>query len=238
MRTLAIDTSHAAGTVAATSEGRSAIRPLGSTGEHAQLLAARLTEVAEVLGWPIAEADLIAVVRGPGSFTGLRVGVATAKAIAWAAGARLVGLSGFELVARETARLTGWSEGPLAIAFDAGRGEVYAATATADRDLPAGWRIEPAVLRPVAAWIAGLPSGGRVSGPAVERHGALLAAAGLPLAPPEAWFPTASAAAELGLLRAATGETHDPHTLVPEYLRQSYAEEARPAPGPGALPAS
>ena len=90
-------------------------------------------------GYPLAEAELVAVIRGPGSFTGLRVGVATAKAVAWAGGATLLGLSGFEVVAVESARLTGWTDEPLAIAYDAGRGEVFATWATPAGD--DGWRM-------------------------------------------------------------------------------------------------
>ncbi|HBB75917.1 MAG TPA: tRNA (adenosine(37)-N6)-threonylcarbamoyltransferase complex dimerization subunit type 1 TsaB, partial [Planctomycetaceae bacterium] len=56
-------------------------------------------------------------------FTGLRVGVATAKAIAWTSGARLVAVSGFAVSARRTAAALG-EEPPMAVAFDAGRGDV------------------------------------------------------------------------------------------------------------------
>ncbi|MFM1905031.1 MAG: hypothetical protein RLZZ440_2931 [Planctomycetota bacterium] len=229
MRALAIDTSHAAGSVAAAAADRVATRSLGVAGEHAAVLAARLTEVAEELGWRLADAELIAVVRGPGSFTGLRVGVATAKAIAWAAETRLLGLSAFELVAEATARLTGWTDGPLQIGFDAGRGEVFAARVVTDRTRPTGWRLEPAALLPAAAWIEALPQGSRVSGPAAAQHAAAITAAGHALAPEAGWFPSATAALAVARLRAAAGEADDPQSLVPEYLRPSYADERRPA---------
>jgi tRNA threonylcarbamoyladenosine biosynthesis protein TsaB len=229
MRSLAIDTSHAAGSVAAACGDRVAVRSLGAAGEHAAVLVARLTEVAEELGWSLAEADLVAVVRGPGSFTGLRVGVATAKAIVWAGETRLLGISGFELVAAETARLTGWTAGPLQVGFDAGRGEVYAADVVPDRIQPAGWRIEPAALLSAPAWIAGLPPGSRVSGPAVAQHAEAITVAGHELAPQAGWFPTATVALTVARLRAAAGEADDPQSLVPDYLRPSYADERRPA---------
>ncbi len=229
MRTLAIDTSHAAGTVAAAAGERVAVRPLGAAGEHAAVLACRLTEVADTLGFRLAEAETLCVVRGPGSFTGLRVGVATAKAIAWAAGMRLVGLSGFELVAWETARITGWNDAALQIAFDAGRGDVYAAEVCPDRARPGGWLAGPATLQPAAEWIERLPADFRVSGPAAAIHAGAIEAAGLRLAPPAGWFPTALAAAVVGQLRVTAGEADDPHALVPDYLRPSYADERRTA---------
>jgi tRNA threonylcarbamoyladenosine biosynthesis protein TsaB len=227
MRTLALDTSHSAGSVAASDGELVVTRPLGVAGEHARLLAAELVGVATACGWPLADAELVAVTRGPGSFTGLRVGLATAKAVAWAGGIRLVAVSGFEVVARQTARSAGWNTGSVAIAYDAGRGDVYAAVATADPTLPAGWRIGPPSLVPAAAWIAGLPHGTRVSGPATDLHATELSRGGHLLAPAEARLPNAAAVAEAALLRAAAGWFDDPHALVPEYLRPSYADEGR-----------
>jgi len=225
MKTLAIDTSHAAGSVAAGDGQALVLRPLGEAAGHARRLAAALAEAAAEAGWPVAAAELVVVVRGPGSFTGLRVGVATAKAVAWAGGGRLVGVSGFEIVARETARLAGSAAEPVAIAFDAGRGEVFVALATPDPGLPAGWLVGPPELLSAPAWIAGLPPGALVSGPALALHAGDLAAAGQRLAPPEAWAPSARAAAALGLALAAAGQADDPATLAPDYLRPSYADE-------------
>ncbi len=236
MRTLAIDTSHAAGSVAAGDGESLSVRPLGAAGEHAGLLAERLTEVARDLGWSLAEARLVAVIRGPGSFTGLRVGVATAKAIAWAGGLKLAGISGFEAVARETARLANRPPRPLEIAFDAGRGEVYAARLIPDAASPTGWRAGQAALHAANGWVAALPAGSWVSGPALQFHGPLVAAAGHQLAPAEGWFPTAEAAAALGRARAAAGLEDNPHMLVPEYLRPSYADERRALDGAATAP--
>ena len=228
MKTLAIDTSLAAGSVAALHDGRVAERRLDVPGEHARLLAAAVAEVAGELGWQPHEADLIAVIRGPGSFTGLRVGVSTAKALAWATGARLVGISGFEVLAALSARLTGRHDQPIAIGFDAGRGDVYSAMAAPSSASVTGWEIGPASLQPLADWIAALPSGAVVSGPVLETASSALAArADLVVAPPESWQTSAVEAGRLALLRAATGTVDDAFTLVPEYLRPSYADERR-----------
>jgi tRNA threonylcarbamoyladenosine biosynthesis protein TsaB len=229
MKILAIDTSLAAGSVAAidptTSPWREAARGLGQPGEHAQRLAPALRDVAADLGWKPGDATVIAVVRGPGSFTGLRVGVTAAKAACWTTGARLVGVSGFELVAGLTAATAAAGRGPIAIAFDAGRGEVFAATAHGDADAVGGWRISPAALQPAAAWLDSLPADALVSGPALETLAEAAEARRLAVAPREAWFPSAGAAASLALARAAAGSFDDPHTLVPEYSRPSYADE-------------
>ncbi len=224
MRAIAIDTSHAAGSVVARDGTSVASRPLGPRGEHAQRIALALAEAAGDLGWRVADAELVVVVRGPGSFTGLRVGVAAAKAIAWASGARLVGVCGFEVVAWETARLTASARQPVEIAFDAGRGEVYAATATPAAGA-VGWLVGPPRLVAADIWIASLPPRSLASGPAVAALLEKLAGAGHATAPPEAWFPTAAGAADRGLARAEAGSFDDPQTLVPHYLRPSYADE-------------
>lgn len=229
MKTLAIDTSLAVGSVAAILDGRVATRRLDQPGDHARLLAAAVTEAAAELGWQPHEADLVAVVRGPGSFTGLRVGIATAKALAWASAARLVGISGFEAIAAVTARLAGKVDVPVTIGYDAGRGEVYAATAVPDLGSPTGWAISPPGLHPLAGWIESLPRATVISGPALDRATELLAGRpDLAVAPCESRQPTAAEAGRLALLRAVAGRVDDPFTLVPEYLRPSYADERRP----------
>jgi tRNA threonylcarbamoyl adenosine modification protein YeaZ len=227
MRTIAIDTSLAAGSVAACDGPARATRGLGPAGEHARLLAAAIVEVAAELGWTPADAELVAVVKGPGSFTGLRVGVATAKAMAWAGGARLLGVSGFEVVAAETARVTSQDGAgnrmSLAIAYDAGRGEVFAADGEPLAE--GGWRIGPGALMAADRWIESLPRGCLVTGPALATLADRIAAAGHRLAPEAGWFPSATAAASLAMAQATAGAADEPATLLPEYLRPSYADE-------------
>ena len=225
MKTHAIDTSHAAGSVAAVADGAVAEASLPA-GDHARLLAPALVDVARRLGWTPRDAELVAVVRGPGSFTGLRVGVATAKALAWAGGARLVGVSAFDVIARRTARALPFRAGPIAIAFDAGRGDVFAAIATPDIGSPTQWAVSPGALLPRAAWLGSLPDGTCVSGPALAAAGEAIPAC-LAVAPRVAWLPVSAEAAAVGLLLAAAGRDDDPAVLVPDYLRPSYADEKR-----------
>jgi tRNA threonylcarbamoyladenosine biosynthesis protein TsaB len=233
MRTIAIDTSHTAGSVVARDETALATRPLGAAGEHARRIAAALEEAAKEAGWRLSDAELVVVVRGPGSFTGLRVGVAAAKGIAWASAARLIGACGFEVVALETARaaarLAGRAPTTIEIAFDAGRAEVYAATATA-MEGQSRWHISPPRLLAADAWIAELPPRSLVSGPALAATHDRAARAGHQIAEAEAWFPNATAASAIGLTRASAGDFDDPLTLVPHYLRLSYADERATLP--------
>lgn len=231
MNVLAIDTSLPVGSVAALIQSdsgpRMIERPLGEAGEHARRLMPEVVAAAAALGWRISDLDLVAVVRGPGSFTGLRVGVTTAKTLCWATGATLVGVSGFEAVARHTAAVSGRRE-QVAIAFDAGRGEVYAAVATPDEESPSGWLVNAGEVVAADRWLDSIPAGRWVSGPALEILGAAARDRGLTVASRETWRPSASEVATIAILRAAAGVCDDPHTLLPEYSRPSYAEEKKP----------
>ena len=234
MRILAIDTSLGSGSVAAVDPDGSAERPLGPAGGHARVLTEALAEGAAARGWgespqalgSLGPSDVVAVIRGPGSFTGLRVGITAAKALAWTTGARLVGVSGFDVLARRAARVAGWHDEPIAIAYDAGRGDVFAAIATPTAD---GWTVSPPALVPLDAWLESIPAGGRGTSPALDVAPERFATRqDLTVAPPEAWHPLATDAAAIARARAEAGEVDDPHTLLPDYLRLSYAEERKP----------
>lgn len=226
MRTLAIDTSLARGSVAAVSGGRVVEITLAEAGEHARRIGPAVEETTRDLGWRAGDVELVGVVRGPGSFTGLRVGVAMAKAIAWAAGAALVGVSGFEVVARRTARLLGTGDAPLYLAYDAGRGDLFVAEALPAAAAPSGFRLSTPRLVAAAEWSAGLPRGAHVSGPGLGVAATALASrADLVIAPAEARLPTAADAAALAERLHAAGVRDAPAALVPDYLRPTYADE-------------
>jgi tRNA threonylcarbamoyladenosine biosynthesis protein TsaB len=235
MRILAIDTSVGVGSVAAVDDRGTTERSLGPAGDHARVLTAILAAAATERGWgtstrPLGDLgphDAVAVVTGPGSFTGLRVGVTAAKTLAWATGARLIGVSGFEVIALRAERVAGWNDVPIAIAYDAGRGEVWAATAS---PATAGWTVTSPALARRAEWLDGLPAGAHVAGPALAVADAVAGRSDLVVPPAEAWHPSAADAAALARGRAEAGLFADPFTLVPDYMRPSYAEEKR---GPG-----
>jgi len=226
VRTLAIDTSLAHGSVAALSDGQVVEIVLPEAGEHARRIGPALEEAARGLCWRVGDVELVGVVRGPGSFTGLRVGLATAKAIAWAAEAALVGVSGFEVVARRTARLLGTGEAPLHLAYDAGRGDLFVAEAMPAADAPSGFRLSTSRLIAASEWCAGLPRGAFVSGPGLTVATAALASrADVVVAPAEACLPTAADTAALAERLHAAGVRDAPAALVPDYLRPTYADE-------------
>jgi len=224
---LAIDTSLAPGGVAARgSADRVAERVLPEAGEHARLLAAAVSRVAADAGWPLAATEVVVVVTGPGSFTGLRVGVATAKAIAWSTGSSLVGVSACEAIAVGTAAALGRTTAPVHVAFDAGRGELFVARVVPTAASPSGWAVEPGRLVTTAAWPETLPAGAIVSGPGLALVAEVIAARpDVTVAPATAWRPATGDLIRIGRGRAAAGVVDDPAALVPEYVRPSYADE-------------
>jgi tRNA threonylcarbamoyladenosine biosynthesis protein TsaB len=98
----------------------------------------RLLTVAE---WAVVDLDAVGVVNGPGSFTGVRVGVAAAKGLCEGAGARLVAVSRLEVLAKAAGLKDGF------VALNAGRGEVYVREVASERE----WLCGADTLREVAA---------------------------------------------------------------------------------------
>ena len=107
---------------------------------HAAELLALAGALLDEGGLAFADVDRIAVGLGPGTFTGLRIGVATARALAQSTGAELVGVSTLRALALAAEPDAPAGCGVLAV-IDARRGEAFAA----------GWRDGAPVLRPLAA---------------------------------------------------------------------------------------
>ncbi|AHK43208.1 putative peptidase M22, glycoprotease [Ensifer adhaerens OV14] len=126
MIVLAIDTSGSGCSAAIYDSGSSAV--LGQSGAdigrgHAERLMEFVDEALVAADRPIGDIDRIAVTIGPGSFTGIRVGVATARGLALALGKPAVGISSLHVIAEE-ARSAAPGKSVL-VAIDAKRDEVY-----------------------------------------------------------------------------------------------------------------
>jgi tRNA threonylcarbamoyladenosine biosynthesis protein TsaB len=222
MRILALETTEAIGSVAAAAGDELLAQQQLNPGQRsAQSLAPAIRSLLEHVGWRPAEVQLVAVSAGPGSFTGLRVGVTTAKVFAYAAGAEVLGIDTLEVIAAAAP-----PEIPsLHAMVDAQRGDV---AARAFRRGPDGW-LQPAgptALVPLDAWLAGLPAGTVVSGPGlIKRVGDL--PPGVTVLDPAYWAPTAANVARLAHRHYAAGRRDDPWSLAPRYSRRPAAEEKR-----------
>jgi len=220
MRLLAIETTGLAGSVAAVDDGNPLAEfDLPQDQGSSRSLAPALQRLLAKVGWQPKDLQAVGVVVGPGSFTGLRVGVTAAKTFAYAVGADVVALDTLEVIAAaaptETPRLS--------VAVDAQRGQVVAADFAR---APDGWLhpAGPARLLDVEAWWAGLPPGSVVAGPVLRQLAGRLPSH-LVLLDPEYWLPRAAAAGRLATRLYAAGQRDDLWNLVPRYSRRSAAEE-------------
>ena len=174
----------------------------------------------------ITEIDLLAVGAGPGSFTGLRVGIATIQGLAFARGLKVVPVSNLDALAHQSAQR---AAGPLPIGawIDAQRGEVFAALYD-----PAGGAmiVPPSSLPPaetLVAWRNVLGSQAvRFAGDGAVRYAPVIRErlgdrAHLPETAP-------ALAGVIGRLAAREpGRAVAPHAVVPVYVRRPDAEIAR-----------
>ena len=171
---------------------------------HSQTLLPMVEHLLQGCSLTPADLDLIAVAAGPGSFTGLRIGVATAKGLAWAAQRPCAGCSTLESMAWN---LAGFS-GQVCAAMDARRHQIY-------DDL--------------VQELAGTQTPQLVVGDGAQLCYDALTAAGIPavLAPPNLRMQSAWGVARQALALAQAGQTLSPAQLVPVYHRLSQAERER-----------
>jgi tRNA threonylcarbamoyladenosine biosynthesis protein TsaB len=184
---------------------------LHAPGGFAQVLYRHLAELCDRHGLTPAAIDCFAAASGPGSFTGVRVGLACVKGLAEATGRPAVAVSNLQALAS-------LGDAPLrAAVLDARRGEIYGAVYDAAARL-----VSPEVVAPFDAWIATLPAGDlqfvspdftpfqeALRGTRFERAQVLTAPRAL-----------AGAVARL----ASLAEPRDPAALDANYVRRSDAE--------------
>ena len=139
---------------------------MGDSGLHSQKLPPLAARMLAEHGLAPAEVDLVVVGRGPGSFTGLRTGLALAKGLALGAGRPVLGLGTLKVLAAQILAAEADSEFLAAPVIDARHGEVFTALANGR-----GWLLEPLALSPEKLPAAlGAAAGGRpvrVDGPAL-----------------------------------------------------------------------
>jgi tRNA threonylcarbamoyladenosine biosynthesis protein TsaB len=124
MKILAIDTSTPAGSIALT-EGAllKAQHILNISATHNQRLLPGIDRILEDTGWTLDDLDALAVSLGPGSFTGLRIGLSVIKGLAWARGKPLAGVPTLDALAANVP----FVPYPICPVLDARKGEIYTA---------------------------------------------------------------------------------------------------------------
>jgi tRNA threonylcarbamoyladenosine biosynthesis protein TsaB len=189
-------------------------RNLRTTQSLAPAIRAQVTQA----GWHPRELQLIAVSQGPGSFTGLRIGITTAKTLAYAVGAELLGIDTLDAIAAQAEP----RERPLWVVMDAHRQQFFCARY---RWSEGRWQAATGVrVVDIASWLAALTPGESVTGPGLDRVAGRLPPEVLVEAA-ERWAPTAATIGKLAWSAYQSGRRDDVWKLAPRYGRPSAAEE-------------
>jgi tRNA threonylcarbamoyladenosine biosynthesis protein TsaB len=169
MRLLAIDTASEACSIGVIADGEPVIRSEVVGRGHAEILMRLIEEAMNEARLTFADLDRIAVTVGPGSFTGLRIGIAAARGFALVTGKPAVGIGTLAMHAEQARSLRG-PHAVLAV-LTAGRGELYGAIYSAD-----GTEIDQPQAASAQALAAKLKDGMLIAG-----SGADLVVAALPM---------------------------------------------------------
>jgi tRNA threonylcarbamoyladenosine biosynthesis protein TsaB len=222
-RAIALETSARSGSVALVESNGTVIAEEQSPQDlkHAAALISVLDRLTKRHGWTPRDIREIYVSAGPGSFTGLRVGITAAKTLALSLDAKIVAVPTTDVLARNAPP----DARHIVIVLDAKRGQIFTARYTRQ-----GGDIvqdEPAHLDTLAAMLARAPRPVHLVGEGLPYH-----RASIPdddpqviLVPEESWRPRAAVVAHLGHQLAQGNHFTDPDRLTPLYLRRPEAEE-------------
>lgn len=205
LRILAFDTTSESGSVALVEDAVVVVEKLmESTEGYSPILFGRIRQALDSVGWALSSIDCFAAAAGPGSFTGVRVGLTAAKGLAEATRKPVAGVSNLQAIA---ALGSGALRAPL---IDAHRGEIYGALYDSQLRLAA----EP-MVGPLQAWLKTLPPGAEflTTGfnpdvPGSRKVGPALA----------------GAIGKIAHARLLDGGGDDPVTVDAQYVRRSDAE--------------
>jgi tRNA threonylcarbamoyladenosine biosynthesis protein TsaB len=199
--------------------------PAGERPQHAGRLLALVEAALEGAGAGWDDVERIAVGVGPGGFTGLRHGIATARALAQGRGLPLAGVSSLEALARGAALVAGAPGRPVLAVIDARRGEVFAAAWLGSERL-----LDPIAIAPDR--LAAKLGAGRLVAPLAAGDGSVRfreqlerAGAVVPDDRSPAHLVSALEVCRLG----AAGDVTERDRLVPDYRREP---DAVPHPRP------
>jgi tRNA threonylcarbamoyladenosine biosynthesis protein TsaB len=228
--TLGVETSGLAGLVALRRDGvLLEERELEHTRRrHAQTLILELQTLLRNHGVSPTDVDIVGVSHGPGSFTGLRVGIVVTKTFAFATNCRLVAVDTFAAIAEAA----GESVTSLSVVSDAQRQQLFVGEYVRNNASQLFERSSDISIADADTWCESLgarvASGFAIAGPVLSRLQELLPTEVLQLPEPD-WQPRAAAVAAIADRLAAVGQFADPFDLEPFYLRKSSAEEKRDA---------
>jgi tRNA threonylcarbamoyladenosine biosynthesis protein TsaB len=230
-RGLAIETSGRIGSVAIVEEGRVLAEASFEHGlQHAALIVPKIDELCRAQGWSASDLREIYVSAGPGSFTGLRIGITMAKTLAFATGAKIVAVPTVNVLAENAPN----HAKNLVIVLDAKRDQIFTARfspsslAGEDRGEGSAWiENEPAHLDSLSSMLEKSPRPVHLLGEGIPYHEKFIPKndASIIITSSDLWRAQAAAVAKLGHTMARANQFTDPFVLTPIYIRRPEAEE-------------
>jgi tRNA threonylcarbamoyladenosine biosynthesis protein TsaB len=219
-RLLLLETSGKSGWVAlAESESVRALRRLDQARQHARDLAPAVADLLAEAGWQARDLQGVVAGRGPGSYTGLRVGLMSAKTLCYATGCALIALDTFHVIASQSPA----EVQAVDVLGDAQQGKVY--IQRYGRSAAGDFRpLTPLTIQRFADWLGQRDPDAWLSGPAL-RVPALRVPESVRVVDAGRWDPQSATVLRLGLARYRAGERDDFWSVEPLYLRPSAAEE-------------
>lgn len=231
MKILALETSAKSVSTAVTEDGALLAHSYQNTGlTHSRTLMPLVDAMLKNSGLTPSQMDLIAVAAGPGSFTGLRIGVSAAKGLAWALEKPCCGVSTLEAMAQNLRHM----DATVICAMDARRNQIYNAVFTARSGQLIRRTPDRAIgLGELAAELKNDEKLKIVVGDGAQLCYTYLSENGIPcaMAPEMLRMQNAVGVALAAAEMAARGETVSARDLAPNYLRLSQAERERLARG-------
>ena len=220
MKLLAIETSGSIGSAAVLdSEGNSSGIDFPEGTKHGKALVPSIEILLEKAVWTPEDIDVVAVSIGPGTYTGLRIGLVCAKMISTLVEASLVAVPSLDVIARNADN----EHKHVCVVVDARRNEVY--TACYERHGTSWSRLSDCVIVRPDELAASLEPGSYLVGDGIPVVRDAVRQKSVSLAPYERWVPRAEIVAEIGAELYIQGIRHDPYTTEPMYLRKPAAEE-------------
>ena len=186
---------------------------------HAAELLPAVDRALRRLGWVAGDLDEVYVSAGPGSFTGLRIGITMAKTLAMAHRVRIVAVGSIEVIAANTPA----QAKHVGVVLDAKRKQVFAGRFEQE-DGQMVTRVESCLTDP-REFVADSPKPMLLLGEGIRYHRQALEATGVQMGGEELWLPKAEMVHRIGYAMARQGRFAEPEGLGPIYLRIPEAEE-------------
>ena len=223
VRGLAVETSGRVGSIAIVEDGKVLSEDTFSHGlQHAAQIICRIDALIKAQQWQPRDLQELYLSIGPGSFTGLRIGVTLVKTLAFVTGARIAAVPTLDVLARNAPPEARY----VIVVLDAKREQIF--TARYSREEPTGpWVIsEPPYLDRLDAMLSRSPRPVHLIGEGIPYHRKFVGEdPQVIVTDAELWRARAAVVAELGAAMLQEGAATDPQKLAPLYIRKPEAEE-------------